>query len=728
MAALLAQASAGGMIVPKMPGISGALPGLGIRPGGPLPPSLGGLNLLRPPSVPGGATSKAGGPVDPAAAAAGMLAKAASPLPSGLLGASASAGGGGSPCTVYVGRISSEVSDDFVKQLLEKCGKVTKWNRAADPNTSKLTSFGFCDFEEPEGVWRALECLHEKQLCDKRLLVKCEEKAKQTIDQWKETRKLSFEKERSAKVAASKLEAQKDPAKAGREAWAKAIASAKMAKDAPAGAEGEKAAELKEGPLTEEELTQSLADENKEVAEAISKLLVDKNKGYPALSADAAEAAAESKEEDKKAEKELEKKDNGKENDKKMDNDKAAEEKKDKSEERGKKRSHSEEKRIEEKRAKDEEKKKAVSRHYRAPRREGDRERRVRERERDVEKEYTYRIRDFERNEDNRIKNLKRKLAQCEFEAPSERDIRKFVDRDLHWGGRDSEEREWKRYREDRARERAKEREKDNADRAQVQREADELKKNEREKAEAERIKKEKEEAEAAEKAAAEERRKQKEEADAIKKKEDDEAAEKRRIQKEKDDAENAEAKKRQEAAAAKLLLQVQEELKNEATAPKKKGPVITGSVSGPDGPSKADKVEEEAPRKEQPQDRAAEPAKAAAAPAEAKMKDDDMRKLIQQVPTGKAQAFAFEIDWDVVHSNGIIEKKLRPWVRKKVTEFLGAEEQGMIEFIMRKVSSHTPPATILAELEGFIDDEAENFTLKMWRMLIFEVLRVKAR
>merc|ERR1712190_648419 len=93
------------------------------------------------------------------------------------------------PSTVYVGRISTEVSDDFVRSLLEKCGKVSKWNRAADPNTSKLTSFGFCDFEDPQGVWRALEFLHEKQLCDKRLLVKCEEKAKQTIDGWKDGRK-----------------------------------------------------------------------------------------------------------------------------------------------------------------------------------------------------------------------------------------------------------------------------------------------------------------------------------------------------------------------------------------------------------------------------------------------------------------------------------------------------------------------------------------------------------
>lgn len=62
------------------------------------------------------------------------------------------------------------------------------------------------------------------------------------------------------------------------------------------------------------------------------------------------------------------------------------------------------------------------------------------------------------------------------------------------------------------------------------------------------------------------------------------------------------------------------------------------------------------------------------------------------------------------------------------MTEFLGNEEQGMIEFILKNVTAHTKPDIILAELEGFLDEEAENFTLKMWRMLIFEVLRVKAR
>ena len=38
-------------------------------------------------------------------------------------------------------------------------------------------------------------------------------------------------------------------------------------------------------------------------------------------------------------------------------------------------------------------------------------------------------------------------------------------------------------------------------------------------------------------------------------------------------------------------------------------------------------------------------------------------------------EAFAFKIDWAVVHEHDIAEKKLRPWVRKKVIEYLGTEE-----------------------------------------------------
>ena len=60
------------------------------------------------------------------------------------------------------------------------------------------------------------------------------------------------------------------------------------------------------------------------------------------------------------------------------------------------------------------------------------------------------------------------------------------------------------------------------------------------------------------------------------------------------------------------------------------------------------------------------------------------------------------------------------------MVEYLGAEEEAMIEFIIRKVEAKARPDEMFNELASFLDDEAEGFVVKMWRMLIFEVLRCK--
>eukprot|EP00438_Fugacium_kawagutii_P012368 Skav216279 [mRNA] locus=scaffold951:177812:198145:+ [translate_table: standard] len=191
--------------------------------------------------------------------------------------------------------------------------------------------------------------------------------------------------------------------------------------------------------------------------------------------------------------------------------------------------------------------------------------------------------------------------------------------------------------------------------------------------------------------------------------------------EREEKEAKEKEQKKQQQDAAAKLLQSVQAEMMNApaATPPKAAPPAHVQALFKE--PEELDANGQ--PRKHKPLTRLDGP------PAEErKLRDDEMRRLIQQVPTDKARAFTFDIDWDAVHGNNIIEKKLRPWVKKKVTEFLGNEEQGMIEFILKKVTAHTKPDIILAELEGFLDEEAENFTLKMWRMLIFEASRGSSR
>ena len=68
----------------------------------------------------------------------------------------------------------------------------------------------------------------------------------------------------------------------------------------------------------------------------------------------------------------------------------------------------------------------------------------------------------------------------------------------------------------------------------------------------------------------------------------------------------------------------------------------------------------------------------------------------------------------------------MRSWVTKKIIEYLGEEEKTLIDFILSKITSHTPPHEVLEQIGLVLDDEANTFVLKMWRMLVFEMLTVQ--
>ncbi|KAL8275873.1 hypothetical protein Esti_000209 [Eimeria stiedai] len=105
----------------------------------------------------------------------------------------------------------------------------------------------------------------------------------------------------------------------------------------------------------------------------------------------------------------------------------------------------------------------------------------------------------------------------------------------------------------------------------------------------------------------------------------------------------------------------------------------------------------------------------------------EDSKKILAMVPSEKAELFAYKVDWSLLVQKGILEKKLRPWVRKKVIEFMGAEEdlvQEVIDYILKRVEDRPNPKELLEELSRFLDEEAEGFLKHMWRLLIFEQLK----
>ncbi|XP_019171232.1 PREDICTED: RNA-binding protein 25 isoform X2 [Ipomoea nil] len=102
-----------------------------------------------------------------------------------------------------------------------------------------------------------------------------------------------------------------------------------------------------------------------------------------------------------------------------------------------------------------------------------------------------------------------------------------------------------------------------------------------------------------------------------------------------------------------------------------------------------------------------------------------DAKQLIDMIPKTKNELFSYEINWAIYDKNELHER-MRPWIAKKITEFLGEEEPTLVDYIVSSTQEHVKAAEMLERLQAILDEEAEMFVLKMWRMLIFEVKKVE--
>ncbi|GIL52376.1 hypothetical protein Vafri_8264 [Volvox africanus] len=206
---------------PNMPGgmgFPGPPPGFGGMPGG-----MGMRPMMMPP-VPMGGMGMGGMPLGmglpqmrpPMSAAPSM-----GPRPT--LGSSAHAKGVYVPpsiaeksTTVYVGKIASSVPDAVVRTLLDACGRVKSWKRQVDPDTKQPKGFGFCEFEDAEGVLRAMRLLNGLKLDGQELLLKGNAATQKYTEQY-EQQKVAEKAEKKAKALQVKAAGEGAPAPEGGE-------------------------------------------------------------------------------------------------------------------------------------------------------------------------------------------------------------------------------------------------------------------------------------------------------------------------------------------------------------------------------------------------------------------------------------------------------------------------------------------------------------------------------
>uniref|UniRef100_A0A1A7WMS2 PWI domain-containing protein n=1 Tax=Iconisemion striatum TaxID=60296 RepID=A0A1A7WMS2_9TELE len=96
------------------------------------------------------------------------------------------------------------------------------------------------------------------------------------------------------------------------------------------------------------------------------------------------------------------------------------------------------------------------------------------------------------------------------------------------------------------------------------------------------------------------------------------------------------------------------------------------------------------------------------------------IKSLIEKIPTSRPELFSYPLDWAMVDSI-LMDRRIRPWINKKIIEYIGEEEPTLVDFVCTKIMAHSSPQGILDDVAMVLDEEAEVFIVKMWRLLIYE-------
>ncbi|KAK2741555.1 hypothetical protein FQN57_005538 [Myotisia sp. PD_48] len=95
------------------------------------------------------------------------------------------------------------------------------------------------------------------------------------------------------------------------------------------------------------------------------------------------------------------------------------------------------------------------------------------------------------------------------------------------------------------------------------------------------------------------------------------------------------------------------------------------------------------------------------------------VRQLAAEIPSDKDGLWKWEVKWEFVDES-ILRNQLKPFVEKKIMEYLGVQEQMLVDVVEDHLRKRGSPQELVEQLEGALDEEAEVLVKKLWRMIVF--------
>uniref|UniRef100_A0A672Q0Q3 RNA-binding protein 25-like n=1 Tax=Sinocyclocheilus grahami TaxID=75366 RepID=A0A672Q0Q3_SINGR len=617
----------------------------------------------------------------------------------------------GPTTTVFVGNISEKASDMLVRQMLAKCGLVLSWKRVQGAS-GKLQAFGFCEYKEPESTLRALRLLHELQVGDKKLLVKVDAKTKAQLDTWKagQTQTSSAgegkaKEEEEEEVLDEETKRRDQMVKGAIDSLIREYSSELSASSQDAEAhQRKKRKEKKEDDINAMELED---DKRDLISREISKFRDTHKKLEEEKEKERQQIEKERRERDKEREREKERRD--REREKERERERQKEREKERERERDRERERTKEKEREKERSRDRSKDRSRSRGSAL-------QKRLRDREKELELDERDRKREKDELEEIRQRLLAEghpdpdaELQRIEQEAEKQRQPplkQEQSEEVLHISC------------EEHQRKGGVEQEAYSIDNNITDREEDE-------------------------------------------EEEDDDRDVKPCLKPTLRPVPTALSISSASGSATPLTpgsesprgVTSHENSSHEAPPTEELRPKIglslkLGAAGSPKLPQAGrrkalaavdsvfnkfdEEAAEEAPKKRKlvPLDYSEDErgglsldgaeVTGSRPGVNTEEKRKHIKSLIEKIPTVKQELFNYPLDWNMVDT-ALMDRRIRPWINKKIIEYIGEEEATLVDFVCSKVMAHSTPEGILDDVAMVLDEEAEVFIVKMWRLLIYE-------
>lgn len=99
---------------------------------------------------------------------------------------------------------------------------------------------------------------------------------------------------------------------------------------------------------------------------------------------------------------------------------------------------------------------------------------------------------------------------------------------------------------------------------------------------------------------------------------------------------------------------------------------------------------------------------------------------IMAKIPKSIHELEKYKVKWEYFDVAGkSVHNKILGWIGKKISEMMGENESSFCDFIFQELMSHRSPHELIQNLSEVLDEDTENFVIKLFGVVIYETERI---